>query len=326
MSHVMSKKRHMHFPGLLFIVASPVLAFMMLNLVPLGTSAFSSQSTGVPSDHSTEDRGLAALIVHVDQALKFNAPDGHIVVVPPAAYLVEPVTQGESRLVLWHEHGIVTLQADRTSHDQRMETPEAYLILEDDNEDIQHVVVFIAGGTALDATGSVSGIQARGKFRVSRHYQLDPATGVVQFGDGQQGRRLPTGQSNISAQYRQGSGSQGSELSMIELQSVISKRQMAVQLTTSLLNKLHGQFQLEEATDRPGNDYARHMEDSLESCCTRCAGDGNCQAFTFVKPNPGSAQGQCFLKRSEPQPVTNHCCTSGTRSSTQDKIIRNMGR
>jgi hypothetical protein len=326
MSHVMSKKRHMHFPGLLFIVASPVLAFIMLNLVPLGTSAFSSQSTGATTDHSTENRGLAALIVHVDQALKFHAPDGQIVVVPPAAYLVEPVTQGEPRLAFWQKHGTVTLQAARTRHDQRVETPEAHLIRENNNEDIHHVVVFIPDGTALEAIGSLSGIQTRGKFRVTRHYQLDQTTGVVQFGDGQQGRRLPTGQSNISAQYRQGSGSQKSELDMTQLQSLLSQRQQASALTQNLLKSMNGRFQLEDGIDRPGDDYARHMTDSPESCRTRCAGDGNCQAFTFVKAKSDSTQGACFLKRTEPKPVANHCCVSGTRSSTQDKIIRNMGR
>jgi PAN domain len=321
----MIKKRHTHFPGLLFF-PYPVLAFMMLNLVPLGTSAFSPQSTDVPTDHSTEDRGLAALIVHVNQSLNFDASDGQLVVVPVGAYLVEPILQSEPRLILWHEHGTVTLQAARTTHDQRVETPEAHLIREDDNEDRQHMVVFIPAGTALEATGSLSGIQTRGKFRITRHYQLDRTTGVIQFGDGRQGRRLPTGQSNISAQYRKGSGAKESELDMMKLQSVIAQRQRALALTTNLINKISGRFQLEEGTDRPGNDYARHMEDSPDSCRTRCAGDGNCQAFTFVKPNPGSAQGQCFLKRSEPQAVANHCCVSGTRSSPQNKIIRNIGR
>lgn len=197
----------------------------------------------------------------------------------------------------------------------------------DDNEDTHHVIVFLPDGMTLEATGSVSGIQTRGNVRVTRHYQLNPTTGVVRFGDGQQGRRLPTTQSNISAQYREGSRSQGgAELSMIELQSVVSKRDTALALTTSLLNSLHGQFQLEAGTDRPGNDFARHLAESPESCRTRCAGEETCQAFTFVKPIPGSAQGSCFLKRSEPQPMANPCCVSGTRSSSQDKIIRNIGR
>ena len=301
----------MHFPGLLFF-PYPVLAFMMLNLVPLGTSAFSPQSTDVPTDHSTEDRGLAALIVHVNQSLNFDASDGQLVVVPVGAYLVEPILQSEPRLILWHEHGKITLQATRTTHNQHMETPEAYLIGEEDDEDIHHMVVFLSDGTALNSTGSVTGIQTRGKSRVTRHYQLDRTTGVIQFGDGRQGRRLPTGQSAISAQYRDGSGNQDSEISMIQLQSVISQRQTALALTTNLLKSLYRQFQLEEDTDRPGNDYARHIEDSSDSCRTRCAGDGNCQAFTFVRPGQGSTKGQCFLKRSEPQAVANHCCVSGT--------------
>ena len=54
--------------------------------------------------------------------------------------------------------------------------------------------------------------------------------------------------------------------------------------------------------------------------------DPTTQAITFVKPNPGSTQGQCFLKRSEPNPVAHLCCISGTRSSNEQKIIRNIGR
>jgi hypothetical protein len=218
MSHLMIKQPRMDIPRLHFIFQY-VAAFMVLNLIPVVTSGFSTQSANDPPGDSTKEQSLFPLIVQFDQPLNFNAPDGQIVVVPSGTYLVEPVTQGEPRLVFWHEHGSATLQAARTSHDQRVETPEAYLIREDDDEDILHVVVFIPDGTAFESTGSVSGIQTRGKFRVSRHYQLDPATGVVQFGDGQQGRRLPTGQSNISPQYRQGSGSQESKFDVIEQQS-----------------------------------------------------------------------------------------------------------
>ncbi|MEO8324571.1 MAG: PAN domain-containing protein [Nitrospirota bacterium] len=303
-----------------------IIITVLLNFSLLSFTAFSAGAAEEPDTSTLANDKLIPLMIHIEQPLHFDAPDGQRVTASPGMYLVEPLTHGDPRLELWDERGRVTLQATRTTHDQRVETPEAYLIREDANEDIHHVVVFISDGTALEAIGSVSGIQTRGNVRATRRYQLDTATGVVQFGDGQQGRRLPTDQSNVSTQYRERLGSQGNELSMIELQSVISQRQMAVKLTTSLLNKLQGQFQLEEGTDRPGNDYAQHMEDSPESCRTSCARDGNCQAFTFLRPNPGLAQGQCFLKRSEPQPLANHCCVSGTRRSNEQKIIQNIGR
>ena len=310
----------------LFPLLTALIVTTLLNFAFLSFSAFSSGAAAEPDTSTLATNKLIPLLIQLNQALHFAAPDGQSVSVLPGMYLVEPSILKEPQLILWHEHGTITLQATQTTHDQPVRTPEAYLIQENDHEDMHHVVVFLPDGNALEATGSISAIQTRGNFRVTKHYQLDTATGVIRFGDGQQGRRLPTGQSNVPTQYREGSDHQGSELSMIELQSLISQRQMAVQLTTSLLNKLHGQFQLEEATDRPGDDYARHIEESPESCRTRCAGDGNCQAFTFVKPNPGSTQGQCFLKRSEPNPVAHLCCISGTRSSNEQKIIRNIGR
>jgi len=324
MSHVMIKKPKM--PITRHRISGYVLAFLILNLVFVTTSAFPAQSGDEPKDTSTKEWVLSSLLVHVEQPLHFNQSDDETALISSGMYLVEPITQGEPRLVFWHEQGSVALQATRTTHDQRVETPEAYLIREETNEDIHHVVVFLSDGTAFEAIGSVSGIQTRGNFRVTRHYHLDPATGVVQFGEGLQGRRLPTSQPKVSAQYREGIGSQGSELSMIQLQSVVSQRQQALALAQNLLNSMNGRFQLEEDTDRPGNDYARHMEDSSEACRTRCARDENCQAFTFVKPNPGSTQGQCFLKRSESSPVANHCCVSGTRSSREETILRNIGR
>ncbi len=310
----------MRVPNLLFKTCL-VLVCILLNpgIFSLTTlSATAAEEPGTPA--SANDR-LIPMMVHLEQSLHFDAPDGKSVAVSPGIYLVEPITEDKPRLALWHEHGTVTLQATRTTHDQPVETPEAYLIREDDNEDIYHVVVFIPGGTALEATGSVSGIQTRGNFRVTKHYQLDQATGVVRFGNGLQGRRLPTG-SNISAQYRNGLGAQGSVDQ--RRQMFMERRAKAVETLSNVLKSLQGPFQWENNIDRPGEDYAQHLGGSPESCRTRCAGDENCQAFTFVKPNPGSGQGHCFLKRSEPQPVANSCCVSGTRSSRQDKIIRNM--
>lgn len=307
-------------PSYLLPIAVLICVTALLNLELLSLTAFSASATEEPDTSTLADNKLTPLLIHLEQPLHFDTPDGKNVTVSPGMYLVEPITQGESRLTFWNEHGTITVKASRTEHDQPTQTPEAHLIREDANEDIQHVVVFLPDGTALEATSSVSGIRTRGDFRAARHYQLDSLTGVIRFGDGRQGRRLPIVQSNISGQYRDG------ELEMIQLQSLMSQGQMAIAMSKNLVNSLHGQFQLEEETDRPGDDYARYTEGSPDARRTRCVGNGNCQAFTFVKPNPGFTPGQCFLKRSEPKPATNHCCLFGTRSSSQEKIIRNMGR
>ena len=308
-------------PNIATIIVTAFLSFAQLSF-----TAFSARATEDPDTSTLANEKLTPLLIHLDQALHFGSSDGQNLLVPPGEYLVEPITEGEPRLVFWHEQGTVTLQATRTTHDQRVKTPEAYLVQEDDYEDLYHMVVFMPDGTALEATGSLSGIQTRGDLHGGRHYQLDTATGVVQFGNGRQGRRLPTGQPNITAQYRNGSGSRESELEMITLQALMSQRQAAQQSTQALINGQKGGFQYEEATDRPGDDYARHLEESANSCRARCAGEETCQAFTFVKPNPVSVQGQCFLKRSKPKPVNNRCCVSGTRKSNEQKIIGNIGR
>jgi uncharacterized protein len=42
-----------------------------------------------------------------------------------------------------------------------------------------------------------------------RAYTVDPSAGEVRFGDGQHGARLPTGEANVRASYRQGAGGAG---------------------------------------------------------------------------------------------------------------------
>lgn len=321
----MIKKQKMYLLRL-HLIFHYVAAFVLLNLLPVGISVFPTLAAEEPDASASANTRLIPLMVHLEQSLDFDATDGQSVQFSTGMYVVEPIIQGEPRLAFWNEQGTTLVQASRTEHHQAVKTAEVSLIQEDANKDTYHVVVFLPDGTALAATGSLNGIQTRGDIRATKHFQLDTATGVVRFGDGRQGRRLPSVSSNISTRYRDGAGRQGSELSMIELQSVVAQRQNSVALTTNLINSMQGHFQFEEGIDRPGDDYARHIEESPESCRTRCARDENCQAFTFVKPSPGSAQGQCFLKRSEPKPVANPCCMSGTRRSSQEKIIHNIGR
>jgi hypothetical protein len=108
---------------------------------------------------------------------------------------------------------------------------------------------------------------------------------------------------------------------MIQLQSVISQRQTALALATAIGNAQNERFHLEYGMNRPGADYAQRMEASLEGCRTSCSGDQTCQAFTFVKPTRGAADGECYLKRAVPAPIAAPCCISGKRKSTQEEII-----
>jgi hypothetical protein len=117
----------------------------------------------------------------------------------------------------------------------------------------------------------------------------------------------------------------GEQLSNFEIQSVLSNYNQAETLRSNIQKKLNEGFRLEYNWDRPGGDYAQQAQPSPEACRTTCAGDGTCQAFTFVKPLPGSSTGLCFLKRTVPTPVGNSCCISAKRKSTQEEIIGNLG-
>jgi hypothetical protein len=147
--------------------------------------------------------------VQWEHSLPFDALDGQRVEVAPGTYLIEPINKEKIRLAFRHEQGKITLQATRIRHDHNGEIPETYVFREDANEDRDHVVVLLPDGTALETTGSVSGIQTRGNSRASGPCQLDRTTDVIQFGDEHEGRRLPTRRSNIGAQYRDGSSAMG---------------------------------------------------------------------------------------------------------------------
>jgi hypothetical protein len=225
--------------------------------------------------------------------------------------------------------------ADKGTHDLEVSTPFPLVLAL--NDDARDVVLLMPDGTALDAAGSLSGVRARDIVRPRRHYQLayqlNPATGQVQFGDGAIGQRLPAGQPSVSSNYRVGAGASGnpsvspsgdSGVSMIPLLSVVSNRQVILALASAMTAAQHEQFRSEYDSNRPGGDYAQRTEVSPESCRALCLGDGTCQAFTFVKPPPGVMAGQCFLKRTVPTPVSDRCCLSGKRKSAAEEVIGNI--
>lgn len=298
--------------------------------------ALSACATNVPPIQALEpDRSQTT--IQLDKTVHFSAPDGASVLATPNEYLVERTADEQLRLVPDKGGAPLIVTTDRGTHDLEVSAPFSLVLAL--NDDARTVVLLMPDGTALDATGSLSGVQTRDIVRPRRHYQLayhvNPVTGQVQFGDGAADLRPPASPASLSSNYRAGAGSSGnpgvsspgdSEVSMIQLQSVLSQRQVALALTTAITAAQSEHFRLEYDTNRLGGDYAQRTEMSPESCRAVCAGDGTCQAFTFVKPPPGVTNGQCYLKRTVPAPVGDRCCISAKQKNAQQELIGNIGR
>ena len=65
--------------------------------------------------------------------------------------------------------------------------------------------------------------------------------------------------------------------------------------------------------DRAGSDYNNFYLPIPDPklCQDACAEDGQCRAYTYVKPNTQGPQARCWLKNKIPLPKQNTCCVSG---------------
>jgi hypothetical protein len=73
---------------------------------------------------------------------------------------------------------------------------------------------------------------------------------------------------------------------------------------------------IEKNTDRPGGDYVEFPLGGKNTdvfCMAACALQGNCKAWTFVKPGYQGSKARCWLKSKVPPPVYDDCCTSGVK-------------
>ncbi|TKB81360.1 MAG: hypothetical protein E8D44_16975 [Nitrospira sp.] len=290
-----------------------------------------------PTRTASQEYGVTVTAIQLDTAIHFATPDGAPFLVEPDDYRVEWMPAAQLRLIPDKGGRPILLAAVSTTHD--IEVSQPFLLLLALNEDARNLVLLLPDGTALDAAGSLSGIQSRGLVRQRRHYhlayQLDQATGQVTFGDGVAGERPPANQSQVASNNRVGAGSignigatstAGAELSMVELQSVLSNRAMALALATNIAAAQNEPFHLEYNMNRPGNDYGQRPTASPEACRAICSADSTCQAFTFVKPPAGASAGQCYLKRAVPAQIGNPCCVSAKRKSAQQELIGNIGK
>lgn len=285
----------------------------------------------------SHEYGGTALAIQLDKTVHFPAPDGAPVLAAPDEYLVEQTTDAQLRLVPHTGGSPLIVAADQGTHDLEVSAPFPLVLALTDDE--RNILLLMPDGTALDASGSLSGVRARDIVRSRRHYQLayqfDQATGQVQFGDGVAGQRPPGSQSQVASNYRVGVGSignigatstAGAEHSMIELQSALSNRATALALATNIAAAQNEPFHLEYNMNRPGNDYGLRTTVSPETCRAICSADGSCQAFTFVKPPTGASAGQCYLKQAVPAQSGNPCCISAKRKSAQQELIGNIGK
>lgn len=65
--------------------------------------------------------------------------------------------------------------------------------------------------------------------------------------------------------------------------------------------------------DRPGNDFDRIAGAGMTPgvCKSRCDGNPNCRAWTYVRPGFQGPTPVCYLKRPAPGAVSDACCVSG---------------
>jgi hypothetical protein len=189
--------------------------------------ALSACATNVPPIPALEpDRSQTT--IQLDKTVHFSAPDGAPVLATPNEYLAERTADEQLRLVPDKGGAPLILTADRGTHDLEVSAPFPLVLAM--NDDARNVVLLMPDGTALDASGSLSGVQTRDIVRPRRHYQLayqvNPVTGQVQFGDGATGLRPPAGPASLSPNYRAGAGASGNpgvsssgegEVSMIQL-------------------------------------------------------------------------------------------------------------
>jgi len=73
--------------------------------------------------------------------------------------------------------------------------------------------------------------------------------------------------------------------------------------------------QWEPQTDRPGADYRSFDLPSPQPvlCRDACWREGQCRAFTYVRPGVQGPSARCWLKHSAPPARANDCCLSGVK-------------
>ena len=72
---------------------------------------------------------------------------------------------------------------------------------------------------------------------------------------------------------------------------------------------------MEADTNRPGSDYRDFdlPRPAPALCQAACEREGQCKAWTYVKPGVQGPSARCWLKSQMPEPVKSDCCVSGVK-------------
>lgn len=100
-----------------------------------------------------------ATIVTLPQAVHFQTLEGADLVVEAGSYHVERAAPGGLTLKAVDTTGMATVKTGQTTHDFKLRGPVALVAPEGD--DTRHIALLLPSGEALDASGSLSGVQSR---------------------------------------------------------------------------------------------------------------------------------------------------------------------
>jgi hypothetical protein len=97
--------------------------------------------------------------VKVEKTISFQKPSGEPVQLKPGIYEVAQTGEKELSLDPVGNEGPIAIKAMPAGHEQRLDHPTAKFIpAPDNNEDKQHLILWLPDGLALEAVGSFSGV------------------------------------------------------------------------------------------------------------------------------------------------------------------------
>ena len=120
---------------------------------------------------SVVTNSLAALVdplttIELDTPVHFLTPDGSDLRVEAGTYTIEPAEEW-IRLMSGERHNAVLIEANKGTHELELEQTMALSVSGESEEekDNHHVMLLLPNGQSLEATGTYSGIRARGGFQ-----------------------------------------------------------------------------------------------------------------------------------------------------------------